>query len=191
MTTRSLACISLSMSLWAMTAASAGAQGQIQLLPAPQGQKGFGSCTVLLHDLDNDGVRDLLIGSRDSPDVYIKSGRTRKDLLTKRAPGSPVSFGRSAALLGDVNGNGAPDYAIAAPAEKKGSGVGVVYVYDGKFGNLLRTHQAPAGAQAFGTRVFRLGDLDRDSVDDYGILESAKGAANFVELFSCRSGSRP
>jgi hypothetical protein len=90
---------------------------------------------------DGDGTPDLISGGIGSPDhaVFITDGKTGALLKTLEMPAAEFqpstpgnagsTFGWSVRSLGDVNGDGAPDYAVSAPEEDVGGLVNIGKVY--------------------------------------------------------------
>lgn len=91
------------------------------------------------------------------------------------------SFGHSIASVPDINNDGYTDIAIGDPggANQEGNITGVVYVYSGKNGALLRRIEHPetelGASLSFGVEVQGIPDLDGDGRGD--IL--ARSASNF------------
>ncbi|MBM4015126.1 MAG: hypothetical protein FJ293_09220 [Planctomycetes bacterium] len=85
-------------------------------------------------------------------------------------------FGRSVLQLGDVNGDGVPDWAAGVPLlEDGGSRSGYVRVYSGATGASLREFTHDAGP-SFGAALANAGDRDADGIDD--LLVGAPSAHN-------------
>jgi len=98
----------------------------------------FGSSVAALGDVDGDGVVDLAVGATGDDDGAERAGAVWALFLradgTVRAQqkisafagglgASPTPtdlFGSAAALLGDVNGDGAADLAVGAPGDDRG-----------------------------------------------------------------------
>jgi hypothetical protein len=97
------------------------------------------------------------------------------------------------AALGDVNGDGVPDFAVGAPsAETSGVTTGEVDVRSGKDGSLI--YAIPGDAQGFGESVAGLGDLDGDHVNDLAVgspfaVKPGSSATGAVWAFSGKTGA--
>ena len=86
------------------------------------------------------------------------------------------TFGATLATLGDLDGDGAADLAVADPEEDAGGGfrVGRVYLYSGADGTFLRSRSGPAEGQEpdseyFGAALAGLGDVTGDGVPDLAV----------------------
>ncbi|MCA1657550.1 MAG: VCBS repeat-containing protein, partial [Actinobacteria bacterium] len=83
--------------------------------------------------------------------------------------------------LGDVNGDGAPDFVTSAPNQVVGSvKQGQVYVFSGRTGALLRTINQPDAPQLsgdFGGNIIAPGDLNADGITDF-VATSSGAFAN-------------
>lgn len=99
---------------------------------------------AVIGDVDGDEVPDVLAGlsgtwssiktGGEFTGAAVFSGRTGATIRTHQPDGR--SFGWSVAALGDINGNGTPDYAIGTSV---GFGTPTVTVYDGPSGALMHT----------------------------------------------------
>ncbi|MBX3358516.1 MAG: FG-GAP repeat protein [Phycisphaeraceae bacterium] len=96
-----------------------------------------------------------------------------------------AQFGYSVAALGDINGDGADDFAISAPGMRHGEGAigaggqygasdwgwsgtpGAVYIFSGIDRTLMRT--LSDGFAGFGSALLDAGDLDGDGVGDLAV----------------------
>lgn len=117
-----------------------------------------------------------------------------EDRLTLTPPAPDRSFGREVGAAGDMNGDGWPDVAVAAPGYGEGtSRVGRVFVFSGADGSLLREMRGQAG-ERFGVRLDAAEDVDGDGVADLGVAAVAHDPERrFVErrhLISGRTGER-
>lgn len=85
-------------------------------------------------------------------------------------------FGLAVALLNDIDIDGYPDFAVAAPEKNLGtlSNVGEVAVYSGLTGNVIATLTGQTAFEYFGASIANVGDVDGDGVDD--LIVGAPGA---------------
>ncbi len=123
-------------------------------------------------DVNGDGFDDLLYGSPGktfSPtrkgEVRILSGANGAVLLAIKAPTGVLSFGHSVAGVGDLNGDGIPDFAVGAPE----SNLAVVLSgLDGSpIGNLPPTKSRPS--VNYGWEIASVGDFDQDGARDIAV----------------------
>lgn len=170
----------------------------------------LGNSLATAGDLNADGVTDIVAGvphhivDRDTKDPVINAGKalvfSGKDgallfVLTDPAPQEDGKMGTAVTGLGDVDADGTPDMAVGVPGEDLGdeeegvSNVGLVYVFSGKTGDIIRTLNHPDGDQAagaaLGAALANAGDVDQDGVSD--ILVGAPGQGH-VFVFSGRTG---
>lgn len=98
------------------------------------------------------------------------------------------------AALGDVNGDGIPDFAIGAPSAKtSGVATGEVDVHSGKDGSLLYT--VPGDVEGFGVAVANIGDVDGDKVNDFAVgspfaVKPSGPTTGAVWAFSGKTGTK-
>ncbi|XP_045040580.2 integrin alpha-7 isoform X1 [Desmodus rotundus] len=132
---------------------------------------GFGY-SLAVADLNNDGWADLIVGAPyfferqeelgGAVYVYLNQGGHWAGVSPLRLSGSPDSmFGISLAVLGDLNQDGFPDFAVGAPFD----GDGKVFIYHGSsVGVVVRPSQVLEG-EAVSVRSFGYslsGGLDVD-----------------------------
>jgi hypothetical protein len=90
-------------------------------------------------------------------------------LYTLKGDSSSDQFGRSVALLPDIDGDGVEDFAVGAPfddPEGLGAQPGSVKLYSGKTGALLRTIVGDGLNSEFGASIAAIADRDGDGVAD-------------------------
>lgn len=126
----------------------------------------------LMPDIDGDGHPELLAGDRlfSPPELagVLRVLSSSGELLFEHVGASRLfGMGAASAAVGDVNGDGIPDY--------MGSGV-FGQIFSGQDGSLLFAHPARA------SDALALGDVDRDGFEDFLL-----GSSNRV--FFYRGGS--
>ena len=176
----------------------------------------IGASMAAVADLNGDGITDLVAGvphhiqelDAGAPDAeedvlnageaFIFSGADGALLFTLSDPTAEEQgkMGTSVAGLGDVDSDGTPDVAVGVPGKDIGgedglANVGLVYLFSGKTGALIRTlnHPDMGGAEAgaaFGTAVANTEDIDGDRVTD--IVIGAPGEGH-VFVFSGKTGA--
>ena len=125
-------------------------------------------------DINGDGFDDFIVGSMDSPGhavVFAGSAkpaweckdRTILYQLRGDAPGD--QFGSAVSGVGDVNGDGTRDFAVAA-SQSGNSGPGYVRVYSGARGTVLHTFVGDLSTPVFGWAVRGAGDMNGDGMAD-------------------------
>ncbi|NOT29954.1 MAG: PKD domain-containing protein, partial [Planctomycetes bacterium] len=170
----------------------------------------FGRSIVNLGDLDGDGVSDLLVGAHTDDDggvdkgsVYVlflhangfvKAWQKISDLegnfSGRLDPGD--QFGRAAACLGDLDGDGVVDVAVSSNYDDDGgANKGAVYVLflnaDGTVKSSQKISTLAGGLPVslrihdeFGRSITALGDMDGDGHTDIvvGTPEDDEGGTN-------------
>jgi len=152
-------------------------------------------------DADLDGSTDILVGAyfEGSDDkrgrVRLFSGKTGKLLHTLQGEAGETLFGIAVAGGGDTDSDTAGDFIVGAPLEQAGGkSTGVVRVYSGRSGQLLRKIEGTGAGEWYGYAVNSAGDVDQDGVADLvaGGPQAAcerGGACGVVRVFSGRTGS--
>jgi len=139
----------------------------------------FGLVEAAAGDVDGDGVADFAfttgeyVGPTSRGQVLVWSGRT--GALLTFFNDSKQSFGSGLAGIGDVDGDGHADLLVGSPSEDSSSGTpmtGRAFIYSGKDGSILRSHDGTQSSDRFGIRCAALGDLDGDGMADYAIGSS-------------------
>ncbi len=160
--------------------ASAGAPEQLRVISGSTGTTLWsvaGTSFSPIHaddagDLDGDGRDDVIHGD---PDVDLGNGLRGVARIRSGADGSVIrtlqvtagrsggSFGADVTGLGDVDGDGTPDFGVGAPWAD-GFVSGSVWILSGRDGSVVHTRQ-----DAFiglGTSVANAGDFDGDGTAD-------------------------
>lgn len=159
----------------------------------------FGTSVAALGDLTHDGVAEILVGvphhvvpvddvdEINAGEAFVFDGKTGALLFTLLDPTTEegARFGYAVAGLGDIDGDGVPDMAVGVPKKNVGgdedkpeevkvADAGLVYLFSGADGHLIRALNPPLddgiGANGrFGTSVASGGD------DQQRVLVGAPG----------------
>lgn len=163
----------------------------------------FGSGAGWSRDVNGDGLPDQIVGARTAGpggrgQAYVYSGKTGRRLFTMSASPDGGAFGSFfVAGVGDVNGDGTPDFYVGDYADTtggvdaEGNPSGRAGVYSGRDGReLLAWVGAPGAGLGPGRGA---GDVDHDGHPDLivGSYTSSAGAhqAGRVQIFSGADGS--
>lgn len=158
----------------------------------------FGRSVALVGDLDQDGRADFVVGAPNDGShgagaglVRVLSG-TDGAVLYSVYGAAGDRLGESVCALGDVNGDGFPDFAGGGP--RSGALSGFVRVYSGRSGSVLATLNGTGAGDRFGASVSGAGDVNHDSVPDVLVgapgESSASTSAGRAYVFSCTGGAR-
>jgi hypothetical protein len=157
-------------------------------------------------DINGDGIPDVLAGiphhneegaaSRPGgvEEKIINAGRaiaysgidgTVLHILDDTIVEEGAQLGYAVANAGDINSDGVNDLAVGVPLKDTPEGltdVGLVYIYSGANGSLLRTlnHPDQGGAEVgarFGAALANAGDMNHDGVSDLIVGAPGRGEA--------------
>jgi FG-GAP repeat/FG-GAP-like repeat len=128
---------------------------------------------TLAGDHDGDGRVDLFVGAPAgvAGHAYLLSGRDGARLRTYAPPTDEPSFGWYVARLDDLDGDGRPEIAVGAPAEKDADRgyVGEAYVFSSATGEMRQHWHGPDDRSRFGDVVASVADIDGDGRGDVAV----------------------
>jgi len=145
-----------------------GADGGLLLdLDGPSAGSQFGKVHTGIGDVDGDGRGDLLVGAEGLGQAIVVSGATGAAIRTHASAGI-ANYGFGVGALGDVSGDGVPDYAI-------GGGVGPTGRVDarsGADGSVLYSVTAIGTSVQLGfIWIDSVGDVDADGTADFFVAD--------------------
>lgn len=161
---------------WAISGISSGSAG---------GDR-FGSSLAGLGDTNGDGYSDLIVGAIaedyggqiDPGRAYVLLGGPTVPTAATETLSLPtalnfVGFGRGAAAVGDINGDGFADLGVGADAIDGSTRPGAAYVYyggpTGLTGPTVLRSPDLANQTGFGSRVLGIGDVNGDGFPDIAV----------------------
>lgn len=161
----------------------------------------FGRAVNGAGDVNRDGRDDIIVGApfddtngTDAGRAFIFSGANGSLLHTFSGAAAGDLFGNAVASIGDLDGDARDDVIIGALYEDSanGSDSGVVRVFSGQSGSIIRTHNGSHTSALFGHSVDGVGDVSGDGCPDYivgAISENANGInSGSARLYSGSSG---
>ncbi len=159
----------------------------------------FGAACSAAGDINGDGYGDFLVAAPcndeagdDAGKVYVCSGRDGSVLRTHLGQATGDHFGQSVCLMGKVNGDPMPDYAIGAPGHA--SGAGRAYLYSASDGSLIRSIDGNSAGDSLGYSLAGNADVNQDGYDDIIVgapfNDSGGTDAGTVGVYSGVSGIR-
>ncbi len=153
----------------------------------------FGSAVAAIGDVNGDGICDLAVSAptdssvvQDGGIVFAISGATGATLY--QIVGAEQSFeGRELSRLGDVNGDGVPDFIVVRDVWSPSAPTyGAVEVRSGLDGSFLHGVVGNDTHNLYQCRAHDVGDVDGDGIPDYLVNCYGDGAQDtgLVEVLS-------
>lgn len=121
-------------------------------------------------DVNGDGRNDLWVGGSSGVDVL--EGGTFELLYRIPRPPMAQAFGVDGVALGDLDGDGLSDFAISAPdvpSFGENCFVGLVFLFSGADGAVLRVIRGYQPCDYFGQALAAVGDLNGDGTSELAI----------------------
>lgn len=165
--------------------------------PGTDGNGVFGSAVGDAGDVDGDTVHDIVVGSpgpaisgANPGHAYVFSGADGSLLLTLTGEAIRDSYGSAVGGAGDVNSDGRGDILVGAPTnDASGTNAGRGYIHSGLDGSLIRTLDAEAAGDRFGSGAAGTGDVNGDNIGDQVVGAPGGGASGKAYVFSGADGS--
>lgn len=159
----------------------------------------FGAAVGRAGDVNGDGVTDLIVGAprsdaggHDAGAVHVYSGKDGALLFQFLGDVESGNFGQAVCGIGDWTGDARAEIAVGAP-RAGADGRGLVQVFSGRDGVMMRSLPAPAEVAGFGTSVASAGDADLDGQTDLLVGAPGGDAASAdpgsALLYSSKDGS--
>jgi hypothetical protein len=110
------------------------------------------------------------------------------NLYTFHGTQAESDLGTEIASIGDVDQDGVPDFLLAVPGE---TAFGTIRVLSGANGMMIRALHSPFPNPNFGVWMKNVGDVDRDGIDDVGVVapEANPGSSTVLRVFSPATGN--
>ncbi len=147
----------------------------------PLGAEQLGYAVDGVGDVNGDGIPDFIVGAPIATaggllaagNAKVHSGADASVLHLFEGTLVSDRLGSAVAGLGDWDGDGVPEVAVAAPSfQNAGLGTGYpgyVKVFSGAGGELLRTFAETVGGALFGNSIADVGDVNGDGTSDLGV----------------------
>lgn len=155
----------------------------------------LGNALAFLGDLSFDGASEYIIadqyfssGGSLNGSVWVRSGASGQELWQEKGQKADVRFGSAVAGLGDLNGDGSPDFAIGASRESRQwqtAHTGTAWVYSGGDFMCLQVlpgdHPFDHDVFEFGASLAAVGDADGDGRADLAVGAPGTDALGIAE----------
>jgi hypothetical protein len=135
--------------------------------PVPSVDSLLGKNLVTIGDVNQDGALDFVVGAGGYVGAYVVSGRDGIRLASIDT-NSTGQFGMQIAVIGDLNGDNLPEFAIGLPVETVNNygNAGRIMIMNGATGTLIQELQGAESYRSLGNTICGPGDLNGDGVPD-------------------------
>lgn len=158
----------------------------------------FGHALAALGDVDGDGLGDFAVGAPQRTTtlvpkpgyVRVYSGSEFEIVHNILGQGGDDGFGSVLAGVGDWDGDGSADVAIASATSANAATTGSYWqIRSGANASILAEQAGGAAADAYGAALAGLGDVDGDGYLDLGLgAPAGLSGAGYVRVLSGRDG---
>ncbi len=168
-----------------------------------EGQQSFnkyGDGIAAAGDVDLDGVDDFMIGARESTitstsitpgSITMYSGATGLEIYRIDGTTQNSAFGTVMCTIGDINGDGAPEFVAGDPMYSIGAYTfeGAIWLYSGIDGSVIYSDTG-SPSSFFGNSIAVLNDLDFDGKPEFAVGAHNEAGGGVVHIYSSGKDGR-
>lgn len=141
-------------------------------------------------DYNKDGYPDFIVGCSAEDIALVYSGKDKSELARFRSNVQKETFGISVDHAGDINGDGYSDVIVGAVAGLNSNPNGYIKIFSGKDNSMIVRIDGKNRFDGFGYNVLGLGDVDKDQMDDFGVLAQipSNNTGGYFNVYSGKGG---
>ncbi|MDF1836423.1 MAG: integrin alpha [Planctomycetota bacterium] len=166
-----------------LCASNASAQTFLRTHIGSTENESLGSSVAGIGDIDGDSVPDYAVGSPYFDDTALEEGRVTvfsgaTGTVLQTLPGglSGLALGTSMAGLGDISGDGVPDFVVGGPTHGANPLFARTRVYSGADFSQLHEWISTTMDDSFGEKVGNAGDVNGDGIVDIAVYAPTDNA---------------